>query len=83
MRIEKLINGQAAICAMLCYDDKRKIIAHEITIHDLLDYSDPRGEASMFGVLMCGKYYTITIKNRVVEKIERVSKQTALKYALA
>lgn len=83
MRIEKLTNGQEAACAILSYDDRRKVVAYEVTIHDLLDYSDPKGKASVFGVIMGKVYYLLTIKDRVIEKIERVSKQTALKYALA
>lgn len=85
MRIEKLTNGQKPLCAMLGYDinDRRKIIAFEITGQDLLDYNDPSGEASVFGVMIGRGYYLLTLKKGIIETIERVSKETALKYALA
>lgn len=84
MRIEKLTNGQKPLCAMLGYiDDRRKIIAFEITGQGLLDFSDPSGEASVFGVMIGKGFYLLTLKDGIIETIERVSKETALKYALA
>lgn len=85
MKIEKLTNGQKPLCAILGYDinDKKKIIAFEITGQGLIDFSDPSGEASVFGVMIGKGYYLLTLKKGIIETIERVSKQTALKYALA